>query len=59
MKTCNLITAKRSYHMKSLVVTLFLVLISWGFAYAQEEEDQPAGSPRHAELEKVNAAFQN
>lgn len=45
--------------MKSLVVTLFLVLISWGFAYAQEEEDQPAGSPRHAELEKVNAAFQN
>ena len=42
--------------MKSLVITLFLMLMSWGFAYAQEES-QPADSTRHVELEKVKAAF--
>ena len=42
--------------MKTLVTTLCLTLMSWGFAYAQEESES-AGSPRHAELEKVKAAF--
>ena len=42
--------------MKSLVIILFLMLMSWGFAYAQDES-QPADSTRHAELEKVKAAF--
>ena len=47
---------KRSLRLKSLVITLFLSVISWGFAYAQEDSE-PAGSVRHDELEKVKGAF--
>ena len=42
--------------MKSFLVTLLVVIASWGFANAQDQTET-AGSPRHEELEKVKGAF--